>query len=84
MIRPADGQASCDQTAAPSTNTDNTPMTTFSNPSRRVGGELDVYTALLAIASLVLAAGVALMAMRNIEHSAASPNASGGVLTLVK
>ena len=59
-------------------------MTTFSNATRRAGGELDVYTALLGIAALVLAAGVALMAMRNMEHSASAPNSTGGVLTLVK
>jgi len=59
-------------------------MTGFGTTPRRVGGELDVYTALLVIAALVLAVGVAFMAMRNMEHSRLSDNDTGGVLTLIR
>ncbi len=45
---------------------------------RRSGGDLDVFTGLLAVAFLVLAAGVVYMAMNNIKHSASSPNANDG------
>jgi hypothetical protein len=33
------------------------------------GGEIDVYTSLLCVAFLVLAAGAVLLALNNIEHS---------------
>jgi hypothetical protein len=59
-------------------------MTGLSTTPRRVGGELDVYTALLVIAALVLAVGVAFMAMKNMEHSSLSDNEAGGVLTLIR
>ncbi len=49
---------------------------------RRRGGDLDVYTGLLFAAFLVLAAGVAMVAMKNIKHSEFERN-PGGVLTLV-
>jgi hypothetical protein len=58
-------------------------MSQFNAPVRRTGGGLDVYTGLLFVALLVLAAGVALMAMRNIEHSGDGRN-PGGVLKLVQ
>lgn len=58
-------------------------MTQFGTPTRRLGGELDVYTALLAVAALILVVGIALLAMRNIEHSATSDSDAGGVLKLV-
>jgi hypothetical protein len=58
-------------------------MTQFSTPTpRRAGGDLDVYTGLLCAAFLVLAAGVALMAMKNIDHSKVG-NDEGGVFKLV-
>ena len=45
-------------------------MTQFNAPvARRSGGELDVYTGLLGVAMIVLAAGVAYMAMTNMQHS---------------
>ncbi|MFO0873221.1 MAG: hypothetical protein U0575_04530 [Phycisphaerales bacterium] len=59
-------------------------MSQFGTPVRRSGGEIDVYTALLAVAALVLAAGVAMLALRNIEHSKVGDSDQGGVLTLVK
>lgn len=57
-------------------------MSQFGTPVRR-GGEIDVYTGLLAAALVVLITGVVIMAMRNIEHSAPEGQ-SGGVLTLVQ
>ena len=58
-------------------------MTQFNAPViRRAGGDLDVYTALLFVAFLVLLGGAILLAKRNIEHSGVGTN-SGGVLTLV-
>ena len=44
-------------------------MSQFNAPVARKGGSLDVYTGMLCVAFLVLAAGVALLAMKNIEHS---------------
>ncbi len=41
-------------------------MSQFNAPVARKGGSLDVYTGLLCVAFLVLAAGVALIAMNNI------------------
>jgi hypothetical protein len=59
-------------------------MTQFNAPViRRAGGELDVYTALLCVAFLVLLAGTVLLAMRNMDHSKVDANSSGGVITLV-
>ena len=57
-------------------------MTQFNAPVRRVGGTMDVYTGLLFVAVLVLGVGVSLLALRNIDHSAAGGQ-SGGVLELV-
>lgn len=58
--------------------------TQFGTPVRRVGGEVGVYTALLGIAALVLMAGIAIVALQNIEHSKLSDSDQGGVLTIVK
>ena len=44
-------------------------MSQFNAPVARKGGSLDVYTGMLCVAFLVLAAGVALLVMKNIEHS---------------
>lgn len=57
-------------------------MSQFNAPTRRSGGGIDVYTGLLFVAFLILAAGVGLMAMRNLEHTKAAGGA-GGVITLV-
>jgi hypothetical protein len=57
-------------------------MSQFNAPVRRAGGDLDVYTALLGIALLVLIGGIALLAMRNIDHSGVGGK-DGGVLTIV-
>ncbi len=58
-------------------------MTQFNAPMpRRASGDLDVYTGLLCVAFLVLAAGVALMATKNISHSA-DGNEPGGMFKLV-
>ena len=57
-------------------------MSQLNAPVRRSGGELDVFTALLGAAFVVLLAGVVLLAARNVTHSAAG-NQGGGVLKLV-
>jgi hypothetical protein len=61
-------------------------MTQFNAPVRRSGGDLDVYTGLCAVAFLVLAAGVVLMALKNMDHSntAASGATNGGPIKLVE
>ncbi|HRP62931.1 MAG TPA: hypothetical protein PK400_06545 [Phycisphaerales bacterium] len=59
-------------------------MSQFNAPVRRSGGELDVYTGLLCAAFVVLVAGVSLMALKNIDHSAADRGGSGGMLKLVE
>lgn len=59
-------------------------MSQFGTPTRRLGGELDVYTALLGIAALVLIAGIAVLAMRNMEHSKASDRDQGGLFAIVQ
>ena len=57
-------------------------MTQFNQPIRRSGGGLDVYTGLLLVATLVLVAGVALMAKRNMDHSKGEGQ-TGGVIKLM-
>ena len=57
-------------------------MTQFNAPVRRTGGTMDVFTGLTFVAALVLAAAVALMALKNLEHSAAA-GGEGGMLKLV-
>ena len=57
-------------------------MSQFTGPVRRSGGDIDVYTGLLTVALLVLAAGVFLLVKRNIEHSAVDGR-NGGVITLI-
>ena len=57
-------------------------MCQFNAPVRRAGGSLDVYTGLLFVAFLVLVVGVAMLAMRNLEHSKVG-NSPGGVIKLV-
>ena len=57
-------------------------MSQFNAPVRRAGGSLDVYTGLLFVAFLVLVVGVAMLAMRNLEHSKVG-NMAGGVIKLV-
>ncbi len=61
-------------------------MSQFNTPIvRRSGGDLDVYAGLLAVAMIVLIAGVAYMAMTNISHSSSSANANdGGMFKLVQ
>jgi hypothetical protein len=57
-------------------------MSQFNAPVRRSGGNLDVYTGLAFVAALVLTAAVALMALKNLEHSAAG-GGEGGVIKLI-
>lgn len=58
-------------------------MSQFNAPARRSGGDIDVYTGLLFVAFLVLAAGIGLLAMRNIEHSG-DGGQDGGLIKLVE
>ncbi len=44
-------------------------MSQFDASIRRKGGDLNVYTGLLAVAVIVLVAGVILLASRNAVHS---------------
>lgn len=58
-------------------------MTQFNAPPvRRSGGDLNVYTAMLAVAAIVLAVGVFVLATGNMEHSAVE-GAAGGPFQLV-
>ena len=58
-------------------------MSQITTPSiRRSGGDLDVYTALLLAALIVLGAGVALLAIKNIDHSTVN-NQQGSMFKLV-
>lgn len=57
-------------------------MSQFNVQTARRSGGLDVYTGLLGVAVIVLAAGIALMAKHNIDHSE-TDRQSGGVITLV-
>jgi hypothetical protein len=59
-------------------------MTQFSAPVARRSGDLDVYAGLLAVAFLVLAAGVAYLAMTNIKHSSDPNTENGGMFKLVQ
>jgi hypothetical protein len=58
-------------------------MSQFNAPVRRAGGQLDVYTGVLAAAVLALLAGVILLGARNISHSRTASQ-PGGVLKLVQ
>ena len=53
-------------------------MSQFDASIRRKGGDLNVYTGLLCVATVVLLAAVILLATRNIEHSSSGDTASDG------
>ncbi len=57
-------------------------MSQFNAPMRRASGSIDVYTGLLFVAVLVLLSGVALLGLRNMEHSKVGNN-PGGMIKLV-
>ena len=57
-------------------------MSQFNAPVRRTGGSLDVYTGLLFVALIVLAAGAFMLAARNVEHSTVG-NQAGGMTKLI-
>ena len=45
-------------------------MSQYNAPSpRRTGGQIDVYTGLLFVATVVLGVGCAILVMTNMEHS---------------
>ncbi len=56
-------------------------MSQFNQPVRR-GGGLDVYTGLLFVSTLVLVAGIVLLALRNSEHSGIA-GGQGGPIQLI-
>ncbi len=58
-------------------------MSQFNAPVRRSGGGLDVYTGLLFVAFLVLAAGVTMLSLRNVEHSAKDGRGGGSPIGLL-
>ncbi|MHC4991797.1 MAG: hypothetical protein ACYTGC_12530 [Planctomycetota bacterium] len=55
-------------------------MTT--QPVRRAGGGVDVYTGLLCVAFIILAAGIFIMVRKNMDHSAVDGQ-EGGPIKLV-
>ncbi len=57
-------------------------MSQFDGQVRRRGGDLNVYTGLLCVATIVLLAGVILLATRNLEHSGEGTS-PGGMFKLV-
>jgi hypothetical protein len=58
-------------------------MTQFTTtPARRSGGDLDVYTGLLLVATIVLAVGLFFLVTSNIDHSSTS-GGDGGPFKLV-
>ncbi len=57
-------------------------MSQFDGQVRRKGGDLNVYTGLLCVATVVLLAGVILLATRNAEHSSEGTS-PGGMFKLV-
>ena len=59
-------------------------MTQFNAPVVRRSGDLDVYTGLLVVAFLVLAAGVGYLAMANIKHSSDPNTENGSMFKLVQ
>jgi hypothetical protein len=50
---------------------------------RRAGGDMDVYTALLAAAAVVLVMGVIALVLANTDHSKSSRNPQGGPFTVI-
>ncbi|MBL9149152.1 MAG: hypothetical protein JNM94_10715 [Phycisphaerae bacterium] len=59
-------------------------MSQLNTPIRRAGGEIDVYTALLFAATIVLLGGVVWIALANMQHSKSSENDAGGPFKLVE
>ena len=56
-------------------------MSQFQTPTpRRASGGPDVYTGLLFAAFVVLVAGVALLAVRNVDHSDLNGRGEGGMV----
>ena len=51
---------------------------------RRTGGNLDVFTGILFVATLVLAAGIFMLATKNMDHSKAKSTDDGGMFKLVQ
>ena len=56
-------------------------MSQFDGPVRRRGGDLNVYTGLLCVATVMLLAAVILISSRNVEHS--EDDSPGGMFKLV-
>lgn len=59
-------------------------MSQFNAPqARRRGGDLDVYTGLALVATIVLTIGVIIVAMSNMEHSKDDPGKGSGPIKLI-
>ncbi len=59
-------------------------MSQFSGKAaRRSGGDVDVYTGLLFIATIVLAVGVYFLATTNMSHSAGVGGNDGGIFKIL-
>jgi hypothetical protein len=58
-------------------------MSQLNSPLRRASGELDVFTALLGAAALILILGVVALVFANTEHSTVG-SSEGGPFTVVK
>lgn len=60
-------------------------MSQFSGKAaRRSGGDIDVYTGLLFVATIVLAVGVYMLATTNMSHSAGQGGSDGGIFKIVQ
>lgn len=58
-------------------------MSQLNSSMRRTGGDMDVYTALLAAAAVVLALGVIALVIANTDHSTNSRSSQGGPFTII-
>jgi hypothetical protein len=58
-------------------------MSQLNTSIRRAGGDMDVYTALLAAAAVVLALGVIALALGNSDHAKNTRNSDAGPFTVI-
>lgn len=58
-------------------------MSQLNSSLRRTGGDLDVYTGLLAAAAVVLALGVIALVLGNSDHAKNARNQDAGPFTVI-